>query len=104
MLEKDGITADVLDLRTVRPLDADAIFETVRRTNRAVYLEEGWPYAGVGAQIVAMIQEEAFDSLDAPVLRVTQADIPMPYNKKLENATKPNAARVVQACKKVLYV
>lgn len=104
MLEKDGIHADVVDLRTIRPLDTEAIFASVRKTNRAVYLEEGWPYAGVGAQIVAMIQEEAFDSLDAPVLRITQADIPMPYNKKLEIATKPNAARVVEACKKVLYV
>jgi pyruvate dehydrogenase E1 component beta subunit len=102
-LEKDGIRAEVLDLRSIRPLDVDAILATVRKTNRAVYVEEGWPYAGVGAQIVSIIQEEAFDDLDAPVLRVTQADIPMPYAKNLEQMAKPSADRVVKACEKVLY-
>jgi len=102
-LEKDGIYADVLDLRTIRPLDMDAILSTVRKTNRVVYLEEGWPYAGTGAQIVSMIQEEAFDDLDAPILRVTQADVPMPYAKNLELLAKPSAERVIEACKKVLY-
>jgi pyruvate dehydrogenase E1 component beta subunit len=77
-LERDGIEADVVDLRSLRPLDVEAILASVRKTNRAVYLEEGWPYAGIGAQIAATIQEEAFDDLDAPVLRVTQADVPMP--------------------------
>ncbi len=102
-LAKDGVEADVLDLRSLRPLDVEAILDTVRRTNRAVYVEEGWPYAGVGAQIVATIQEEAFDHLDAPVLRVTQADVPMPYAKNLEKAAKPGAERVVEACNRVLY-
>lgn len=102
-LAKDGIEADVLDLRSLRPLDVEAILRTVHKTNRAVYLEEGWPYAGVGAQIVATIQEEAFDWLDAPVLRVTQADVPMPYAKKLEQQAKPDVARVVRACNRVLY-
>ncbi|MDE0899083.1 MAG: pyruvate dehydrogenase complex E1 component subunit beta [Longimicrobiales bacterium] len=102
-LEKDGIEADVLDLRTIRPLDMDAILETAQKTNRLVYLEEGWPYAGTGAQIVSMIQEEAFDYLDAPILRVTQADIPMPYAKNLEMLAKPSVARVIEAVKKVLY-
>ena len=102
-LEKDGIEADVLDLRTIRPLDMDAILATVAKTNRVVYLEEGWPYAGTGAQIVSMIQEEAFDHLDAPILRVTQADVPMPYAKNLENLAKPSADRVVEACNRVLY-
>jgi pyruvate dehydrogenase E1 component beta subunit len=102
-LEKDGVQADVLDLRSIRPLDMDAILTTVAKTNRVVYLEEGWPYAGTGAQIVSMIQEEAFDELDAPVLRVTQADIPMPYAKNLEIMAKPSAERVVEACNKVLY-
>jgi pyruvate dehydrogenase E1 component beta subunit len=102
-LEKDGIEADVLDLRTIRPLDMDAILTTVAKTNRVVYLEEGWPYAGTGAQIVSMIQEEAFDHLDAPILRVTQADVPMPYAKNLENLAKPSADRVVEACNRVLY-
>jgi pyruvate dehydrogenase E1 component beta subunit len=103
-LDREGIDADVLDLRSLRPLDVDAILETVRKTNRVVYLEEGWPYAGVGAQIVSIIQEEAFDHLDAPVLRVTQADVPMPYAKNLEKLAKPDASRVVEACKKVLYL
>ena len=103
MLAKDGIEADVLDLRSLRPLDVDAILASVRKTNRAVYVEEGWPYAGVGAQIVATIQEEAFDDLDAPILRVTQADVPMPYAKNLEQIAKPSAKRVVEACNKVLY-
>ncbi len=102
-LEKDGIRAEVLDLRSIRPLDVDAILATVRKTNRVVYVEEGWPFAGVGAQIVSMIQEEAFDDLDAPVLHVTQADIPMPYAKNLEQMAKPSADRVVKACEKVLY-
>ena len=102
-LEKDGVQADVLDLRSLRPLDVDAILATVRKTNRVVYVEEGWPYAGVGAQIAALIQEEAFDHLDAPVLRVTQADVPMPYAKNLEQLAKPTAKRVVEACNKVLY-
>ncbi len=102
-LEKDGIEADVLDLRTLRPLDVDAIMQTVKKTNRVVYLEEGWSYVGIGAQIVSLIQEEAFDYLDAPVLRVAQADIPMPYAKNLEQMAKPNPDRVVEACKKVLY-
>jgi len=102
-LAKEGIEADVLDLRSLRPLDANAILASVKKTNRAVYLEEGWPYAGIGAQIAAMIQEEAFDDLDAPVLRVTQADVPMPYAKKLEVMAKPSAQRVIDACKKVLY-
>ena len=102
-LEKDGIEADVLDLRTIRPLDMDAILETAQKTNRVVYLEEGWPYAGTGAQIVSMIQEEAFDYLDAPILRVSQADIPMPYAKNLEMLAKPSVAHVIEAVKKVLY-
>lgn len=102
-LEKEGIEADVLDLRTIRPLDVDAILETVAKTNRVVYVEEGWPYAGTGAQITTMIQEEAFDHLDAPILRVSQADVPMPYAKNLENLAKPSADRVVDACNRVLY-
>lgn len=102
-LHKDGVEADVLDLRTIRPLDMDAILATVAKTNRVVYLEEGWPYAGTGSQVVSMIQEEAFDHLDAPILRVTQADIPMPYAKNLEMLAKPSADLVVEACNKVLY-
>jgi pyruvate dehydrogenase E1 component beta subunit len=102
-LEKDGIDAEIVDLRTLRPLDVEAILRSVHKTNRAIYLEEGWPYVGIGSQIVALIQEEAFDDLDAPVLRVTQADVPMPYAKNLEKLAKPDADRVVEACNRVLY-
>ncbi|MFC1660495.1 pyruvate dehydrogenase complex E1 component subunit beta [Gemmatimonadota bacterium] len=102
-LDRDGVSAEVLDLRSLRPLDVEAILDSVRKTNRAVCLEEGWPYAGIGAQIVTLIQEEAFDHLDAPVLRVTQADVPMPYAKNLEQLAKPSVQRVVDACDRVLY-
>jgi len=102
-LEKDGIDVEVLDLRSLRPLDVDAILGTVARTNRVVVLEEGWPYVGVGTQIVSIIQEEAFDELDAPVIRITQADVPMPYAKNLEQLAKPDIERVLTACNRVLY-
>ena len=102
-LEKDGIDAEVLDLRSIRPLDVEAILASVRKTNRAIYVEEGWPLFGVGSQVAALIQEEAFDHLDAPVLRVSQADVPMPYAKNLEQLVKPSLDRVVKACHRVLY-
>jgi pyruvate dehydrogenase E1 component beta subunit len=102
-LERDGISAEVVDLRTLRPLDVDSVLASVRKTNRAVYVEEGWSYVGVGAQIVSLVQEEAFDYLDAPVVRVTQADVPMPYAKNLEQLAKPSAQRVIDACNRVLY-
>jgi pyruvate dehydrogenase E1 component beta subunit len=102
-LEKDGIDTEVLDLRSLRPLDVDAILETVAKTNRVVLLEEGWPFGGITATVAALIQEEAFDHLDAPVLRVTQADVPMPYAKQLEKAVKPSVERVVDRVNQVLY-
>ncbi|MGH7459628.1 MAG: pyruvate dehydrogenase complex E1 component subunit beta [Longimicrobiales bacterium] len=102
-LEKDGVQAEVVDLRSLRPLDIDTIKASIAKTNRAVYLEEGWTYAGIGATIVATVQEESFDDLDAPILRVHQADVPMPYAKTLEKMAKPTAERVVAACNKVLY-
>ena len=77
---------------------------SVRKTNRCVVVEEGWPFCGVGAQVVDEIQRVAFDDLDAPVLRVTQADVPMPYNKKLERLTKPSPDQVVDAVKHVSYL
>ena len=80
------IEAEVIDPRTLRPLDLDTILESVRKTNRAVIVEEGWPHGGVGANMAALIQEQAFDYLDAPVGRVTGADVPMPYSKPLEQA------------------
>jgi pyruvate dehydrogenase E1 component beta subunit len=102
-LEKDGISAEVLDLRSLRPLDVDAILATVAKTNRVVLVEEGWPYGGITATVAALIQEEAFDHLDAPILRVTQADVPMPYAKQLEKTAKPTADMVVQKVNRVLY-
>lgn len=102
-LEKDGISAEVIDLRTLRPLDVEAILRSIHKTNRAVYVEEGWAFGGIGAQIVSLVQEEAFDYLDAPVLRVTQADVPMPYAKQLEKIAKPSVERIIDACNRVLY-
>ena len=103
-LAKDGIMAEVVDPRTVRPLDVATIAASVKKTNRCVIVEEGHPFAGVGAQFAYDIQREAFDYLDAPIIRVTAADVPMPYNKSLEKLAKPDAAKVVQACRQVLYL
>jgi pyruvate dehydrogenase E1 component beta subunit len=91
------IEAEVIDPRTLRPLDLDTILDSVRKTNRAVIVEEGWPHGGVGANLAALISEQAFDHLDAPVLRVTGADLPMPYSKPLEQIAYPHEAQVVQA-------
>jgi pyruvate dehydrogenase E1 component beta subunit len=102
-LAQEGVTAEVLDLRTIRPLDTEAVLASVAKTHRCVVVEEGWPFAGVGAQVVDTIQREAFDELDAPVLRVTSADVPMPYNKQLEKSAKADPAKVISAVNQVLY-
>src|SRR6478672_2440222 len=102
-LAQDDIAAEVIDLRTIRPLDTEAILSSVSKTHRCVVVEEGWTFAGVGAQVVDTIQREAFDELDAPVLRVTGADVPMPYNKLLERAAKADPPKVVAAVNEVLY-
>ena len=103
-LAKDGINVDVIDLRTVRPMDVEAIAASVRKTNRAVVVEEGWELCGVGAQVADFIQRECFDDLDAPVLRVHQADVPMPYAKQLEKAAKPDVAKAVAAVRRAMYL
>lgn len=103
-LAADGVQAEVLDLRSIRPLDEAALLGSVARTHRCVVVEEGWAFAGVGAQVVDTLQREIFDELDAPVLRVTQADAPMPYNRHLEKAAKADPAKVVAAARKVLYL
>lgn len=103
-LAEQGISAEVVDLRTLRPMDTEAVLRTVGKTNRAVVLEEGWEVCGFGAQVSDVIQREAFDLLDAPVLRVHQADVPMPYAKSLEKAAKPDAAKCIAAVRKVLYL
>jgi pyruvate dehydrogenase E1 component beta subunit len=102
--EEHGMAAEVVDLRSIRPLDVETIMTSVRKTNRCVIVEEGWPFCGIGAQVVDDIQREAFDHLDAPVLRVTGADVPMPYNKQLERAAKPNPDKVIAAVKQVAYL
>jgi pyruvate dehydrogenase E1 component beta subunit len=103
-LAEDGISAEVVDPRTLRPLDVATIAGSVRKTNRCVVVEEGWPTAGIGAELVDRIQREVFDDLDAPVLRVSGADVPMPYNRQLEKLAKPDAAKVVRAARQVLYL
>jgi pyruvate dehydrogenase E1 component beta subunit len=103
-LAKDGIRVDVVDLRTVRPMDVEAIITSVQKTNRAVVLEEGWEIAGIGAQVVDYIQRECFDHLDAPVVRVHQADVPMPYAKGLEKLAKPDLQKTIAAVRKVMYL
>lgn len=101
-LAKTGIEVEVVDLRTLRPLDMGPVLESVKRTNRAVVVEEGWRSYGVGAEVAARIQEEAFDYLDAPVRRVAQQEVPLPYNRTLEQLALPHAADVVRAVREVL--
>ncbi|HXH51740.1 MAG TPA: pyruvate dehydrogenase complex E1 component subunit beta [Terriglobia bacterium] len=102
-LEKEGIDAEVVDPRTLRPLDTETILQSIRKTNRAVIVEEGWPFCGIGAQVVDTIQHQAFDYLDAPILRVTGIDVPMPYSKPLEHLHAPDKARVIDAVHRVTY-
>ncbi|WP_394838214.1 pyruvate dehydrogenase complex E1 component subunit beta [Pendulispora rubella] len=102
-LEKEGISAEVVDLRSLRPLDEDTIVDSVEKTHRCVVVHEGFPYGGVGAEVADRIQRLAFDSLDAPVLRVATLDVGMPYNAKLEQHCIPQPDRVIAAAKRVLY-
>lgn len=102
-LASEGINCEIIDLRSLRPLDENIILDSVRKTHRAVVAYEGWPYGGVGAEISDRIQRLAFDELDAPTERVTTLDYPMPYNKHLEQACIPQAARIIDAVKKVTY-
>jgi pyruvate dehydrogenase E1 component beta subunit len=101
-LEKEGISAEVIDLRSLRPLDEQTLVASVERTHRMVVVHEGWPYGGVGAEIADRVQRLAFDSLDAPILRVSTLDVPMPYSAKLELACMPQADRVVATVKRLL--
>jgi len=103
ILAKDGIEAEVVDLRTLRPLDIDTIVASVRKTNRLVSVEEGWPFAGIGAELAALMMEHAFDDLDAPVVRVHGKDVPLPYAANLEKLALPQADDIVQAAKAVTY-
>jgi pyruvate dehydrogenase E1 component beta subunit len=103
-LENEGVSCEVIDPRTLRPLDEAPIMESVRKTNRCVIVEEGWEYSGMGAQLAYMIHRDAFSDLDAPVTRVTGEEVPMPYAKNLEHMVMPSPGRVVAAVKEVLYI
>ena len=99
----EGIDAEVIDLRTLRPLDKAAVLESLKKTNRMVVVEEGWPTCSIASEIIAICMTEGFDDLDAPVLRVTNEDVPLPYAANLEKAALIDTARVVEAVKKVCY-
>ncbi len=102
-LEKEGISCEIIDLRTIRPLDKDCIIESVKKTNRLVILEESWPYGNISTEITYIIQNEAFDYLDAPIQRINTADTPAPYSPTLLKEWLPNDQDVVKAIKKVMY-
>jgi pyruvate dehydrogenase E1 component beta subunit len=102
-LAEQGISAEVINLRSIRPLDTETIAASVRKTNRLVTLEEGWPYAGIGAEVAMQIMETAFDHLDAPPVRVTGLDVPMPYAANLEKLALPRLEQVVEAARSVTY-
>ncbi|MDH3942775.1 MAG: alpha-ketoacid dehydrogenase subunit beta [Anaerolineae bacterium] len=101
-LAKEGIQAEVVDLRTLRPLDMDPVVESFKKTNRAVVVEEGWRSYGVGSEVTARLYEQAFDYVDAPIRRVAQKEVPLPYNRTLEQSALPQVADVIQAVKEVL--
>lgn len=103
-LAKEGISAEVIDLRTIRPLDNATIIRSVQKTNRLVVVDENWPFGSVASEIAFRVQKDAFDFLDAPVLRVCQADTPLPFTPSLIDASLPSVARVVKAVKEVMYV
>jgi pyruvate dehydrogenase E1 component beta subunit len=103
-LEKEGISCEIIDLRTVRPLDYDAIVKSVKKTNRLVCLEEAWPFGNVSTEIVYHIQSHAFDYLDAPIVKLNTADTPAPYSPVLLKEWLPNHEDVIKAVKKVMYI
>ncbi|MDY0008810.1 MAG: transketolase C-terminal domain-containing protein, partial [Bdellovibrionales bacterium] len=102
-LAEQGISAEVINLRTLRPLDTATIVESVKKTNRLISVEEGWPYAGMGSEMAAVMMEQCFDYLDAPVVRVHGADVPMPYAANLERLALPWENDIIDAVKKVTY-
>ena len=102
VLSKDGIDVEIVDLRTLRPLDMEPVLESFKKTNRAVIVEEGWKSYGVGAEVMSRIYEEAFDYVDAPIKRVAQTEVPLPYNRTLEQMALPQVEDVVKAVKEVL--
>lgn len=103
-LEGEGIDVEVIDLRSLRPLDMDPVYESFKRTNRAVIVEEGWRSYGIGAEVAARLQEECFDYFDAPIQRVAQKEVPLPYSAELEKLAIPQVPDVIKAVKKVMYL
>jgi pyruvate dehydrogenase E1 component beta subunit len=103
LLSEQGIDAEVINLRSIRPLDTDTIVRSVMKTNRLVSVEEGWPVAGIGSEMAALMMEQAFDYLDAPVTRVTGVDVPMPYAANLEKLALPQPESIAAAAKAVCY-
>jgi pyruvate dehydrogenase E1 component beta subunit len=103
-LAQEGVSAEVIDLRTLRPLDTRPVIESVKRTNRMVMVEEGWRSYGIGSEIATRVTELAFDYLDAPVRRVAQAEVPLPYNRRLEQSALPQADDIINAVKDVMYL
>src|ERR1041385_4172292 len=102
-LEEEDISAEVVDLRSIKPLDEKAIYESISKTHRVVIVEQDRPFCGVGAEVCYRVQKNIFDELDAPIMRVSQEDVPMPYNERLEKAVLPNADKLMAAVKKVCY-
>jgi pyruvate dehydrogenase E1 component beta subunit len=102
-LEKTGISAEIIDLRTLRPFDIDTVVASVKKTNRIVAVEEGWPFAGIGAEIAAIVMEECFDWLDAPLKRIAGKDVPLPYAANLERLALPQVEDIVAAARAVAY-
>ncbi len=103
ILEKEGVSCEIIDLRTIRPIDYPAVVESVKKTNRCVVVEESWPLASISSEIAYHIQRYAFDYLDAPVMRVTQSDTPFPFSPSLMDEALPNTDRIIKAVKQVLY-
>ncbi|GAT77937.1 pyruvate dehydrogenase subunit beta, partial [Ehrlichia ruminantium] len=99
LLEKEGINAEIIDLRTLRPLDVEQILNSIKKTNRIISIEEGWPYSGIGSEIAALIMEHAFDYLDAPMIRITAKDIPLPYAANLEKLALPQIQDILEAAR-----
>ena len=102
-LQKAGISAEVIDLRSLRPFDVETVVASVKKTNRIVAIEEGWPFAGIGSEIAAIMMEECFDWLDASVKRVTGKDVPLPYAANLERLAVPQVEDIVAAAREVAY-
>ena len=102
-LEKADISAEIIDLRTLRPFDIDTIVASVKKTNRVVSVEEGWPFAGIGSEIAGLVMEECFDWLDAPLKRVAGKDVPLPYAANLERLAVPQVEDIVAAAREVAY-